>query len=249
MSKLQGRTALITGGTTGIGLATTKLFQKEGARVAITGQNESRLQQAKEELGHDVLAIRANVAAVPEIEKMVAVVKEEFGGLDILFVNAGIGKFGPFTEIDEATFDEQFNVNYKGAFFTIQKAVPILHNNASVVLNTSINNQLGMLGSSIYAASKAALRSLARTLSAELIDRGIRVNAVSPGPITTPIYQKLGFPQEQLDGFVEDLKQKIPMHRFGTPEEIAKIVLFFATEESSFILGEELVADGGFTQL
>lgn len=249
MSKLQGKTALITGGTTGIGLATAKLFLAEGAKVVITGQSEERVQSAAVELGNGAIAICADVSSVSNIEAMIGEVQEKLGGLDILFVNAGIGKFMPFTQIDEATFDEQLNVNYKGAFFTIQKAVPILRDNASIVLNTSINNQIGMPNSSIYAASKAALRSLARTVSGELIERGIRVNAVSPGPITTPIYQKLGFPQEMLDSFATDLQQKIPMHRFGNPDEIAKIALFLASEDSSFILGEEIVADGGFTQV
>lgn len=247
--KLQGKTALITGGTTGIGFAAAKSFQSEGAKVAIAGQNETRLQEAAAALGNGVLAIRADVASVSEIEAMTSEVEAKLGGLDVLFVNAGIGKFMPFLQVDETTFDEQFTINYKGAFFTIQKAVPILHDRASIVLNTSINNQIGMANSSIYAASKAALRSLVRTLAAELIHRGIRVNAVSPGPITTPIYQKLGFPQEQLDAFAKDLRQKIPMQRFGTPEEIAKVALFLATDESAFVLGEEIVADGGLTQL
>lgn len=249
MSKLQGKTALITGGTTGIGLATAKLFLAEGAKVAITGQSEERVQSAGIELGSGVVAIRADVSSIWNIEAMMAKVKGQLGELDILFVNAGIGKFMPFTQIDEATFDQQFNVNYKGAFFTIQKAVPILQDNASIILNTSINNQIGMPNSSIYAASKAALRSLARTVSGELIERGIRVNAVSPGPVTTPLHQKLGFPQEMLDSFATDLQQKIPMHRFGNPDEIAKIALFLASNDSSFILGEEIVADGGFTQV
>ncbi len=152
-------------------------------------------------------------------------------------------------QVDEATFNQQFDVNYKGAFFTIQKAIPILQDNASIVLNTSISNQLGLPNSSIYAASKAALRSLARTLSAELIERGIRVNAVSPGPVTTPSYEKLGLSQEQLDALRDQFTQQVPMRRFGTPEEIARVVLFLATDESAFILGTELVADGGFTQL
>lgn len=249
MNKLQGKTALITGGTTGIGFATAQLFISEGAKVIITGQNKTRLQDAATQLSKNVLAICADVSSVSEIETMTEEIKAQLDGLDILFINAGVGKFMPFMQIDEATFDEQFNINYKGAFFSIQKLVPLLKNNASIVFNTSINNQIGMPNSSIYAASKAALRSLVRTLAAELIEDGIRVNAVSPGPVSTPIYQKLGLPQNQLDAFAKDLQQKIPMHRFGTPEEIAKIALFLASDDSSFILGTEIVADGGFTQL
>lgn len=249
MAKLDGKTALITGGTTGIGLATAKLFQQEGARVAITGQNPERLDEAASQLGTDVLALRTDVRSLADIEAMANKVKESFEGLDVLFVNAGIAKLGPMTSVDEAQIDEVMNINFKGAFFTIQKTVPILREQGSIVLNTSVNNQMGMMGSSIYSASKAALRSLARTLAAELAERKIRVNAVSPGPVSTPIYGKLGVPQEQLNQFAGQLQQQIPMHRFGEPEEIAKAVLFLASDDSSFVLGEELVVDGGWTEL
>lgn len=249
MAKLNGKMALITGGTTGIGFATAKLFQQEGAQVAIVGQDQQRLDKAAKELGSDALAIRADMRSLADIDAMVTKVKDYFGGLDVLFVNAGVTNPASIIEVDEAFLDEQMDINFKGPFFTLQKAIPILHDKSSIVLTTSCLDQMGMPGMSIYSASKAALRSLARTLSAELVGRGIRVNAVSPGPIKTPIYQKLGFSQEQLDQFAIQLTEKIPMHRFGEPEEIAKAVLFLASEDSSFVLGEELVVDGGWAEL
>ncbi|MGK7940238.1 MAG: SDR family oxidoreductase [Crocosphaera sp.] len=239
----------MTGGTTGIGFATAKLLLEQGARVAISGQNQERLNEAVNQLGTEVLAIRADVSKVNEIETMFMKIKETFGGLNILFVNAGIAKLAPMDAVEESMIDEVFNINFKGAFFTIQKAASIMSEGSSIVVNTSVNNQMGMMGSSVYGASKAAVRSLVRTLGAELIGRGIRVNAVSPGPVQTPIYGKLGVPQEQLQEFATQLQQKIPMQRFGNPEEIAKSVLFLASEDSSFVLGEELVVDGGWTEI
>ncbi|MDJ0733928.1 MAG: SDR family oxidoreductase [Nostocaceae cyanobacterium] len=249
MAQLSGKTALITGGTTGIGFASAKLFKSEGARIAISGQNQERLDEAAKQLGDNVLAIRADVSQVSDIEAMVNQVKEVFGSLDVLFVNAGIAKLAPLDAVDETLVDEVFNINFKGAFFTVQKAAPIMGEGGSIILNTSVNNQMGMTGSSIYAASKAAVRSLSRTFGAELIGRGIRVNAVSPGPIQTPIYGKLGVPQDQLQDFARQLQEEIPMQRFGNPEEIANAVLFLASNQSSFILGEELVVDGGWTEI
>lgn len=249
MTKLTGKTALVTGGTTGIGFATAKLFLEQGARVAIIGQNKERLNEAAKQLDNKVLAIRADLSKVISIEAMLEKVKEVFGSLDILFVNAGIAKLAPMDAVDEKLIDEVFNINFKGTFFTIQKAVPIMSEDSSIVVNTSVNNQMGMAGSSIYGASKAAVRSLVRVLGGELIGRGIRVNAVSPGPVQTPIYGKLGVPEEQLQAFATQLQQKIPMQRFGNSDEIAKAVLFLASEDSSFVLGEELVVDGGWTEI
>ena len=249
MTKFKGKTALITGGTTGIGLTTAKLFQLKEAKVAITGQNPDRLNQALEELGTEELGIQVDVRSLTDIEKMVSKVKKQFGGLDILFVNAGIAKLAPLNQVNKDLIDEIMDINFKGAFFIIQKVAPIIRQGGSIVLTTSVNNQMGMANSSIYAASKAALRSLARTLAGELIERGIRINAVSPGPVSTPIYGKLGVPQEQLQEFASQLQQQIPMHRFAQPEEIAKAVLFLASDDSSFVLGEELVVDGGWTEL
>jgi NAD(P)-dependent dehydrogenase (short-subunit alcohol dehydrogenase family) len=249
MTQLNGKTALITGGTSGIGLATAKAFQQLGAKVAITGQNVDRLNQAVNELGKEVVPIHADVRSLADIEAMVTTVKEKFRKLDTLFVNAGITKLAPMGDVTAEFIDETMDVNFKGAFFTIQKAVSIMPQGSTIVINTSVNNQMGMLGSSIYAASKAGLRSLTRTLAAELIGQGIRVNAVSPGPISTPIYGKLGIPQQQLQEFAQQIQQQIPMHRFGEPDEIAKAVVFLASDDSSFVLGEEIVVDGGWTQL
>ncbi|MBD2466023.1 SDR family oxidoreductase [Oscillatoria sp. FACHB-1407] len=249
MSRLDGKVALITGGTTGIGLATAQLFAQEGARVAITGQNQERLDQASKTLGSEVLAILADTRSLTDLDTAFTQIKERWGKLDVLFVNAGIAKFSPLLDVDESFIDEMMNVNFKGALFAVQKAVPLMSENSSIVFNTSINNRMGMPNSGIYAASKAALRSLVRVLAAELIERGIRVNAVSPGPITTPIYTKLGIPQTQVEQFAGKLQQVIPMKRFGEAEEVAKAVLFLASDDASFVLGEELVVDGGWTQL
>lgn len=249
MSRLKEKIALITGGTTGIGFATAELFVREGVKVAITGQNQERLNRASKSLGAEVLAIRADTRLLNDLDTVVAQIKERWGRLDILFVNAGIAKFGPLLDVDEAFINETMDTNFKGALFTVQKAVPLMKENSSIVFNTSINNQMGMLNSGIYAASKAALRSLTRVLAAELIERGIRVNAVSPGPVKTTILNKLGIPQEQVDQVAAKLQQSIPIKRFGEPEEIAKAVLFLASDEASFVLGEELVVDGGWTRL
>lgn len=248
MARFDGKTVLVTGGTTGIGFTTAKLFQQEGARIAITGQDQTRLDEAVKEL-IDVLAIRVDIRSLSDIEAMVSKVKTQFGSIDVLFINAGIAKFNLLNEVDEVFIDQQFDINFKGAFFTIQKLAPIIRDQGSIVLNTSIVNQQGSPGTSIYAATKAALRSLTRTLSAEFIERGIRVNAVSPGPINTPIYQKLGLPPENLQQIVQQLQNTIPMHRFGEPEEIAKAVLFLASDDASFVLGQELAVDGGLTAL
>lgn len=249
MSRLDGKIALITGGTSGIGFATAQLFVQEGAKVAITGQNQARLEQASKTLGAEVLAIRAEARSPTELDKVFAQIKERWDRLDILFVNAGIAKFSPLLDVDEALINETMDINFKGALFAVQKAVPLMPKNSSIVFNTSINNQMGMPNSGIYAASKAALRSLVRVLAAELLERGIRVNAVSPGPVKTSIISKTGISQEQLEQVTTRLQQSVPLKRFGQPQEIAKAVLFLASDEASFVLGAELVVDGGWTEL
>jgi NAD(P)-dependent dehydrogenase (short-subunit alcohol dehydrogenase family) len=249
MGKLEGKVAVITGGNSGIGLATAKEFKEQGARVVITGRDQKTLDEAKREIGGEVLVVRSDTSNLTEIDKLFNVVKEKFGKIDVLFVNAGIGKFAPVEAVTEEVFDSIMNINFKGAYFTIQKALPLLNDNASIVLNASIVANIGMPNSSVYAASKAALITLARTLSAELVSRGIRVNVVSPGPVMTPILGRSGLPQDALEEMTKGIEAQVPMKRFGRPEEIAKTVLFLASSDSSFLLGTEIVADGGMSQL
>lgn len=249
MRRLKGKVAVITGGNSGIGLATAKEFVEQGAKVVISGRDQKTLDEAAKQLGSDALAVRADVAHLADIDKLFAAVKAKFGRIDVLFVNAGIGKFSPFEAVTEEFYDAILDVNLKGAFFTIQRALPLLADGASIVLNTSINAHIGMPNSSVYAASKAGLLSLARTLSAELLGRNIRVNAISPGPVSTPIFGRLGLPAEVLEQTRQDIVSQVPMKRFGRPEEIAKTVLFLASSDSSFLLGTEIVADGGMSQL
>lgn len=249
MARLAGKKALITGGTTGIGFATAKRFLEEGAQVAISGQNQERLQEALSKLGNNAIGVLADLSLVNNVQTMVEQVKRDFGSLDILVANAGITKPAPVNVVDEAHINEQFDINFKGVFFTLQKVLPILNNPASIVLNTSCLDEMGMSGMSIYSASKAAVRSLARSFSAELVGQGIRVNAVSPGPIETPIYSKLGMPAEAVQSMAEGLIGQIPMGRFGQADEVAKAVLFLASDDSSFMLGEEIVVDGGWSKI
>jgi NAD(P)-dependent dehydrogenase (short-subunit alcohol dehydrogenase family) len=249
MDKLKGKIAVITGGNSGIGLATAKEFAAQGAQVVISGRDQKTLDEAAKALGPDALVVRADIARLADIDKLFAAVKAKFGRIDVLFVNAGIGKFAPLEAVSEEFYDAILDVNLKGSYFTIQKALPLLADGASIVLNTSINANIGMANTSVYAASKAALLSLARTLSAELVGRNIRVNAISPGPVTTPILGRTGMPPEALEQTLQAIVSQVPMKRFGRPEEIAKTALFLASSDSSFLLGTEIVADGGMSQL
>jgi NAD(P)-dependent dehydrogenase (short-subunit alcohol dehydrogenase family) len=249
MNRLKDKRALVTGGTSGIGLETARQFLEEGARVAITGTNPATLESAHKELGNDVLAIRADAGNVAGQQAVAEAIRQGFGGLDILFVNAGVADFRPVEQWDEAGFDRSIAINLKGPFFLVQALLPILANPASIVLNTSINARIGMPNSSVYSATKAGLISLARTLSGELIGRGIRVNAVSPGPISTPLYGKLGLPEADLKAMAASIQNQIPAGRFGNPSEIAKAVVFLASDESAFTVGSELVIDGGMSNL
>jgi NAD(P)-dependent dehydrogenase (short-subunit alcohol dehydrogenase family) len=250
MSKLAGKVAVITGGNSGIGLATAHQFVQEGAKVVLFGQNQETLAAAVEQLGDNAMAVQGDVTNSKDLDCLFKMTHQITEKIDILFVNAGSGvKFGPFETVDEALFDQIVDINFKGAYFTIQKALPMLNNPASVILTTSVNDEIGLPNRSVYSASKAAVRSLARTLSAELIDRGIRVNAVSPGAIATPIHVKMGLSEAETQRYREAFAEKIPMKRVGEAEEIAKAVLFLASSDSSYILGAELVVDGGFTQL
>lgn len=245
MNRLQGKRTLITGGTSGIGLETARQFLQEGARVAITGTHEERLEAARKELGGEVLVLRADAGNVAEQKDLAEALGKAFGQLDAVFLNAGLGEFRPLEAWDEAAFDRTFAVNLKGPFFLLQALSPLLANPASIVLNASINAHIGMPQSSLYAASKAALLSLARTLSGELIGRGVRVNAISPGPVTTLLHGKLGMKDADLAG----LEGQIPLGRFGRASEIAKAVVFFASDEAAYAVGSELVIDGGMSTL
>ncbi|WP_349434077.1 SDR family oxidoreductase [Pararhizobium sp. A13] len=246
MSRLQNKTALITGGTSGIGLETARQFIAEGARVAVTGTNPATIEAARAELGDKARIIQANAGDVAGQKAVAEAIENAFGHLDILFVNAGAADFRPIEQFDEEAFDRSVAVNVKGPFFLIQALMPILANPASIVLNTSINAHIGMPNTSVYALTKAALLSFAKTLSGELIGRGIRVNAVSPGPVATPLYGKLGMSDADTDAMAA---AKIPAGRFGNPSEIAKAVVFLASDESTYTVGSELVIDGGMSNL
>ena len=249
MKKLANKVALITGGSSGIGLATAKVFAEEGAEVIITGRNQESLDKAVGELEHRVIGIISDTAQLADIEKLAAELRSQGKQVDVLFLNAGIAKLAPIEQTDEAFYDETFNINVKGLYFTIKHLLPLMGEGTSIVINASINAYIGMPNSSVYAASKAAVISLARTLSGELVSRGIRVNAISPGPINTPIFGKMGMSPEQLEATATGIQQQVPMGRFGHPEEIAKAALFLASDDSSFVIGAELVADGGMSTL
>jgi NAD(P)-dependent dehydrogenase (short-subunit alcohol dehydrogenase family) len=249
MKALEGKVAVITGGSSGIGLATAKLFQQAGAKVAISGRSQQSLDQAAQKLGPGTVAVRSDVSKLGDLDQLFAVVSEKLGRIDVLFANAGIAKFAAVSDVSEGAYDETFDINVKGVFFTVQKAIPFLNDNASVILNTSFVNQAGVPTTSVYAASKAAVRSLARSISSELAGRGIRVNVVSPGPISTPIYSKLGLPKEAVDAFAANIVSQVPLKRFGKPEEVAQTALFLASSASSYITGVELNVDGGLGQV
>jgi NAD(P)-dependent dehydrogenase (short-subunit alcohol dehydrogenase family) len=249
MDRLTGKRALITGGTSGIGLETVKHFLAEGARVVTTGTNPATLGAARAELGEKVLIVESDAGNLAAQQALANTVRQAFAQLDILIVNAGIVDMRPLEKWDEAGFDRSVGIIFKGPFFLIQALLPVFANPASIVLNTSINAHLGMPNSSVYGAAKAALLSLARTLSGELIPRGIRVNAVSPGPIATPLYDKFGLAKADLEAMSESLKNQTPARRFGSPAEIAQAFVFLASDEASFTVGSELVIDGGMSNL
>lgn len=247
MHRLKGKRALITGASSGIGLETARQFTAEGARIAITARDYKAFEQARQELGEQAFYIASDAADAAGQKQLAAKIREEFGNLDVLFVNAGIADLKPVESWDEAAFDRSFHLNVRGPFFLIQALLPLFGNPASIVLNASINADIGMPNASVYAASKAALLSMARNLSAELVSRGIRVNAISPGPIATPLYSKLGLSAADLKAASEALQNQIPAKRFGKPAEIASAVVFLASDESAFTVGSELIIDGGLS--
>ncbi|MGH1377023.1 MAG: glucose 1-dehydrogenase [Alphaproteobacteria bacterium] len=247
--KLTGKVALITGGNSGIGLATAKRYSAEGATVIITGRNQSSLDEAVSNIGNETLAIQGDVSSLDDLDNLYNIVKEKFGKIDILFANAGIAELSPFEETTEEFFDRHFDINVKGLFFTVQKALPLMNNGGSIILNASIVGVKGFQNFSVYSASKAAVRSFARTWATDLAPRTIRVNAISPGPIETPIYGKFGLPPEDLEAMGEAITQQVPLSRFGTADEIANAALFLGSSESSYINGIDLSVDGGLAQV
>lgn len=249
MKRLEGKVVLVTGGNSGIGLAAAKRLQEEGAKVAISGRSKKTLDEALQSLGNGLLAVQSDVSKLSDLDKLYAEVSKKLGKIDVLFVNAGVASFAPLGETSEALFDQMFDINIKGAYFTIQKALPFLNDGASIILNTSVADRKGLVGGSVYSATKAALRSLARTAAAELVGRNIRVNTVAPGPIVTPILSRTGLPQETVDEFGKAFIAMNPMKRFGQPEEVAGVVAFLASQDASYITGVEINVDGGFGQL
>jgi len=247
MNRLHGKTALITGGTSGIGLETARLFVREGARVALSGQNPVNVNTVQQELGADVSAFVADSSDVAQQQQLARQVGAAFGKIDILVVNAGIAELRPVEAWTEAAYNRTFDINVRGPFFLIQALLPSFSNPASIVLNASINAHIGMPNTSVYGASKAALLSLVRTLSGELVSRGIRVNAISPGPIETPLYGKLGLSGGDLKNVSESIRNQVPVGRFGHPSEVANAILFLASDEAAFTVGSELIIDGGLS--
>lgn len=249
MNRLQDKVAFITGGSSGIGLATAKEFLAQGATVIITGRNQETLDRVTTDLGDKAYGLVWDASDSTDASEVTGFIESNFPAIDVIFINAGVAKFGTFEQMTPEIFDDSIRTNVKGAYFTIQALVPFMNRGGSIILNTSINAHIGAPGASVYAATKAALLSMAKNLSVELIGRNIRVNAVSPGPIFTPLHTsaKLGLSEKEVEAMNQGIIEKIPLHRFGRPEEIAKVVLFFASDDSSFVVGAELIVDGGMT--
>ncbi|HVK13488.1 MAG TPA: glucose 1-dehydrogenase [Gemmataceae bacterium] len=247
--KLEGKVAVITGGNSGMGLATAKLFVKEGAYVYITGRRQAELDAAMKEIKSNVTAVRGDVANLADLDRLYATVREKHGRVDVVFANAGAGEFVPIAEVTEAHFDKLFDINVKGLLFTVQKALSLLPDGGSVILNGSIAGYTGSEAFSVYSATKAAVRSFARVWTNDLKARKIRVNTLSPGPIDTPILDGLGKNQTEVDRVKAGLAAKVPLGRLGTPEEIATVALFLASDDSSFVTGIDLTVDGGMAQV
>jgi NAD(P)-dependent dehydrogenase (short-subunit alcohol dehydrogenase family) len=247
--KLEGKVALVTGGNSGIGLATAKRFVAEGAYVFITGRRTAELEAAEKEIGGNVIGIQGDVAKLADLDRLLAQIKREKGKLDIVFANAGVAELAPLGEITEEQFDRIFDINVKGLLFTVQKALPLIPEGGSIILNASIVASKGNPASSVYSASKAAVRSFARTWTMDLKERKIRVNALSPGPINTPAYDRLAQSGPAGQQMLDSIVSRVPMGRFGKPDEIAKAAVFLASDDSSFVTGTELFVDGGAAQI
>lgn len=249
VAKLEGKIALITGGTTGIGLASAKLFQEEGAQVIITGRSAGTLAEAQQELGPKAVVIQSDTSKLADIDHLIEQVRTRFGRIDILFANAGVAFFAPIGQSDEAFFDNHFNINVKGLFFTVQRALPLIPDGGSIVLTSSVVASKGFVDTAVYSATKAAVRSFGRTLAAELAPRRIRVNTVSPGPIATPIFDKMKLPPEAAQATEEALRSGVALKRLGNADEVAKVALFLASDDASYVVGAEVLVDGGLAGL
>jgi NAD(P)-dependent dehydrogenase (short-subunit alcohol dehydrogenase family) len=249
MGKLDGKIALVTGGNSGIGLATAKRFVSEGAFVFITGRREPELAVAAKEIGKNVTAVQGDVSKLGDLDRLFAQIKRDKGTLDVVFANAGVFKYAPLGTITEEHFDSIFNTNVKGLLFTVQKALPLLPDGASIILNASIVASKGLGANSVYSATKAAVRSFARVWTTDLKERRIRVNVVSPGPIDTPGVRELMASSETGRERFKMISSLVPLGRLGTPDEIAKAVVFLASDDSSYVTGSELFVDGGFAQV
>lgn len=249
MGKLANKIAVITGGSTGIGLATAKLFQTEGAQVVVTGRNESSLAEARKELGPAALVVRSDASKLSDVDALVEQVRRKYGRIDVLYANAGVAHFNPIGQVTPELFDTEFDINVRGVYFTVQKALPLIPKGGVILFTSSIVNQLGMPDTSVYSATKAALRSLGRTLAAELAPLGIRVNTISPGPIKTPIFDKMGLPDGGAAQFENYLASIVALKRLGNSDEVARGALYLASEDSSFVVGADLVIDGGYAEL
>lgn len=247
--KLHDKIALVTGGSSGIGLATARRFVSEGAHVFITGRRQAELDAAVGAIGANVTGVRSDVSNLADLDRLYETIRKDKGRLDVLFANAGGGALAPLGQISEEHFDKTFDTNVRGLLFTVQKALPLMPRGSSIILNASITSIKGTPAFSVYSATKAAVRSFARTWTLDLKDKGIRVNAVSPGVVPTPGYDLLGLTQEQVQAFVDVQAQGIPLGRVGTPDEIGKAVVFLASDDSSFVNGIELFVDGGMAQI
>ncbi|NJM24834.1 MAG: SDR family oxidoreductase [Bacteroidia bacterium] len=245
MNKLEGKTALITGGNSGIGLATAELFLREGAKVIITGRRTDAVKQTVDALGKNAFGIVSDAGIMKDVKALHGEVSKVTTSIDIVFANAGVAQFAPFDQTTEELFDNTFNINFKGVYFTLQGLLPLINEGGSVILNSTILVHSGLASSSSYSASKGAILSLGKTLAIELADKNIRVNSISPGPINTPIYSKMGIPEEGLKEFAAGVQAKVPLKRFGDPSDVAQAALFLSSSDSAFMTGGEISVDGG----